>query len=189
MSAWKAHHRRLCKPLQVYTASPEYGALSSSDRLHFLLLAHLLSEYGVDLLSAFVKQEGVPEDLSNSISTLFSLLPQTNYQHVMPNLPPDVGGMSFPTSLVTHLSSRFANNNFTIHSSRMIVFAHGIFPSVSRSFNHSCVPSAVPVYSMASGSRHMTLDIRLIRDMKPGEEVSCLPPSMIILRLTLIFTL
>src|SRR5882724_9408411 len=112
MSAWKAHHRRLCKPLQAYMASAEYRALSSSNRLHSLLLAHLLSEYGKSLLSTFLKLEGMPEDLSNQISTLFSLLPQNNYQHVIPKFPLHVDGISFPNSLVTTLSSRFANNNF-----------------------------------------------------------------------------
>ena len=51
----------------------------------------------------------------------------------------------------------------------MDVFAHGIFPLASRSFNHSCIPSAVPVYTVKS--ELVTMDIKLLHNLIPGEEV------------------
>jgi SET and MYND domain-containing protein len=49
-------------------------------------------------------------------------------------------------------------------------FAHGIFPLTSRSFNHSCSPNAIAVYSVdATGVRQ---DVIALKEIPPGEEVS-----------------
>ena len=167
MRAWKAHHRRLCKTFPSFLASHSYQLLSAPGRAHSLLLAHLLAEHSQALWSAFSTQKLPSDNLSDPIAVLLSLLPRSKTEP-RPNLP---HLDSIPDSLITFLSCRFSNNNFTIHSSRMDVFAHGIFPLASRSFNHSCIPSAVPVYTLSQNSALVKMNIQLIRDLKPGEEV------------------
>ena len=185
MRAWKAHHRRLCKTLPDFLTSYSYQRLSNSERAHSLILAHLLAEHSKELLSAFSTQQLPSDDLSNPIVVLLSLLPRSkNEPH--PDLPhQDV----IPGSLVTFLSCRFSNNNFTINSSRLDVFAHGIFPLASRSFNHSCIPSAVPVFTVSPKSALVKMNIQLIRDLNPGGEVRHSPSTHFFLLISIIYSL
>jgi hypothetical protein len=53
----------------------------------------------------------------------------------------------------------------------MDAFAHGVFPLASRLFNHSCIPSAVPIFTLSLDAALVRMDIQLIRDLKLGEEV------------------
>ncbi|KAF8582811.1 hypothetical protein K439DRAFT_119131 [Ramaria rubella] len=171
MKAWKAHHREMCKCLPGFITSQSYERLPSSGRLHLLLLTHLLAEHRKALKSAFFRQEPLSEDLSDPITTFLSLLPSGDEKSVISKLPL---ANTIPDELIRFLSCRFANNNFTIHTFRMDVFAHGVFPLASRSFNHSCVPSAVPVYNimMPSHSTSITMEIKSICAMRPGEEIT-----------------
>ncbi|KAF8527442.1 SET domain-containing protein [Hysterangium stoloniferum] len=169
LKSWKAHHQHLCIRLKAFTASDDYRSASASSRLHYILLAHVLAENSVALQSMFDEMGKDGElDIYNPISALLSLLPAKQTSDILPNFP--MNGL-VPESLIAYLACRFANNNFTIHTSWMDVFAHGVFPVASRLFNHSCVPSAVPVYKIQDAST-IQMDVKLLRDLNPGDEIT-----------------
>lgn len=71
--------------------------------------------------------------------------------------------------------SRFDCNNFVLHNistlqAESTVYALGIFPWASRSFNHSCAPNAWSAFRLEH--RKAWLEVRALRDIEEGQEVS-----------------
>ncbi|GJJ13275.1 hypothetical protein Clacol_007526 [Clathrus columnatus] len=179
IKAWNIHHRRICKRIADFTNSVYYRGLTNSEQLHVLLLTHLIAEHGSILHETFSTLDQVGEDAGtlDPIKTLLSLLPQNKYEQLTYDIPL----RNVNNDLISHLSRRFSNNNFTIHCSRLDVFAHGIFPLASRFFNHSCFPSAVPIYTPLEGSGTIEMRIKVLRDLDPGDEVRILSTNPLII--------
>lgn len=173
LRAWNAHHRRICKDFLSYTDSAPYKALTADEKLHALLLTHLIAEHEASLTEAYSRrnQESSPDGYSlDQIESLLSLLPKAADES-------SLAACSIPlprtnANLALYLSRRFANNNFTIHCSRLNTFAHGVFPLASRFFNHSCFPSAVAVYTSTGDHEGIEMHVKLIRDLNPDDEVT-----------------
>lgn len=172
---WNAHHRRICKRYTRYTNSSSYMNLTEDGKLHVLLLTHLIGEHEPVLREALKKwsqdQEATfqADDHLDPINAMVSLLPKAE-DELMTN---DIPLPSVNADLISHLSRRFANNNFMIHCSRLNTFAHGVFPLASRFFNHSCFPSAVATYTFSTKYKGIEMNIALLRDLNPGDEVRC----------------
>ncbi|KIJ54416.1 hypothetical protein M422DRAFT_775528 [Sphaerobolus stellatus SS14] len=173
--AWKAHHRRLCPRMQKFMASPSPQA-SPDSKLHLLLLAQLMTEHGTILEGAFDRISMDPRELPwkdalpHPITALLTLLPAEGHtDSVMSDL--SVFGLK-GGPIAKHLTCRFANNNFAMHSSRMDVFGHGIFPLASRAFNHSCYPNAVPIYRVTSNRAGAEMNVVTLRNISKWEEIT-----------------
>lgn len=172
LRAWNAHHRRICKGFAHFTDSASYKALTGDEKLHALLLTHLIAGHETTLNETYSRwnQESSSNEYSlEPIKCLLSLLPKAKDES-------SPAARSIPlqrtnANLTLYLSRRFANNNFTIHCSRLITFAHGVFPLASRFFNHSCFPSAVAVYTSSSDNEGVEMNIKIIRDLNPDDEV------------------
>ncbi|KAI6016485.1 hypothetical protein BKA83DRAFT_4336885 [Pisolithus microcarpus] len=150
-SHWPTHKR--------YCADFRDTRLHAHQKLDAVLLTHLLAE-----CSAASDASGV-----DHVATLTSLLPAPVAAAVQcpPTCPLTSTGK--PSLSPSELYSRFANNNFAIHS-HFTTIAHGIFPLASRLFNHSCLPNAFPKYTLHR--RHQVqMSIVAMRDIEAGEEV------------------
>jgi hypothetical protein len=73
-----------------------------------------------------------------------------------------------PTPFLASLLARFQRNNHVLFSndSTLQPFAHVVLAEVSRSVNHSCVPTAVVSHQLGR-----EVGVRTISDVKEGEEV------------------
>ncbi|KAI6028060.1 hypothetical protein PISMIDRAFT_98964 [Pisolithus microcarpus 441] len=157
-SHWPTH-KRYCADFPRYACSPAFAQLHAHQKLDAVLLTHLLAE-----CSAASDASGV-----DHVATFTSLLPAPVAAAVQcpPTCPLTSTGK--PSLSPSELYSRFANNNFAIHS-HFTTIAHGIFPLASRLFNHSCLPNAFPKYTLHR--RHQVqMSIVAMRDIEAGEEV------------------
>jgi hypothetical protein len=165
---WKAHHRKICKTYNQYTASPAFQGLPPNEKLDALLLSHLVA----GLFSSSSKAGPLAlliEDQPTPFSTFSSLMsgPVTNQKvpAICPMGPNDI----LLEGILDELYSRFGNNNFAIHS-HLVSIAHGVFPLASRLFNHSCVPNAAAKYIFTE-SEPVRLDVVALCEIQEGEEV------------------
>ncbi|KDQ20923.1 hypothetical protein BOTBODRAFT_100397 [Botryobasidium botryosum FD-172 SS1] len=169
--AWRAHHKRLCRHLPSFVESGEYDPARS---LESLLLMHLIAEHfsspaSLELFASTTNVDNAlpgdakPVNLDDPLSTLLSLLP-----HPAPQPAPPLPrlSVSIDTNIASYLSARAPNNHFTLHDSYLTSFAHGIFPAASRSFNHSCVPTAVAIYEGT------IMQVKTLVAMQAGEEIT-----------------
>jgi len=161
------------------------AAESSDAKLHTLLLAHLMVEHANVLQGAFERFSPESRDLPwiqalpHPITALLTLLP--NERHI--DSLSDLSTLGIATTPVAkYLSARFANNNFALHSSRMDVFGHGVFPLASRAFNHSCAPNAVPIYQVSANHADVEMKVVALRKIPEGEEVTISIARLISLR-------
>ncbi|EJD34587.1 hypothetical protein AURDEDRAFT_176369 [Auricularia subglabra TFB-10046 SS5] len=67
------------------------------------------------------------------------------------------------------LCARFENNNFVMHS-HQIPLATAVYPAASRAQNHSCAPSAVPLFLFAPATPPRMEDV-LVRDVLAGDGI------------------
>lgn len=114
---------------------------------------------------------------ADALQTFLSLLPLAGTGHA-PSLPPlcplspktrrKLAALS--DTAVAALFARFSNNNFVIHAPDLTAVAHGIFPSASRAFNHSCRPNAWAVYTFEEGGG-VVVNVRAGKALAGGEEV------------------
>ncbi|KAF8627430.1 hypothetical protein AX17_006245 [Amanita inopinata Kibby_2008] len=109
------------------------------------------------------------DDDSSPLSVFLSLLPGP-----IPNVrtPPVCISTPLANDLLERLYVRFGNNNFAIQSYLSTV-GHGIFPTASRAFNHSCLPNAAAKYQFAS-AQPVVMEVIALRDIE-GEEEICMP--------------
>ncbi|KAH9922858.1 SET domain-containing protein [Epithele typhae] len=163
--AWKAHHRKLCKRYNTFTASNQYQALTSHDQVDALLLSQLLVDPDVWC------GERAQDDLHHPHATMLDLLGVPRSDGFVPPLCLPASAQTPETlALAADLYARFGNNNFVLHS-HLDAYAHGVFPLASRLFNHSCAPSAVCKYIITpSGAPRM--DVVALRDVAECEEVT-----------------
>ncbi|KAI0786817.1 SET domain-containing protein [Abortiporus biennis] len=158
---WNAHHRRICKALNRFTASPDFQTLSESEAVDALLLSQFISQL-------FPKDDFGELVESGLLSTFLDLLPARHFD--IPPLCRLKSAKPVPQELLTSIYSRFGNNNFVVHS-HLNVYAHGIFPHASRFFNHSCDPNAVARY-IINQSQPIKLEIVALRPIAKGEEIT-----------------
>ncbi|EIN12756.1 SET domain-containing protein [Punctularia strigosozonata HHB-11173 SS5] len=128
---WSIHHKRICKHISSFIASPAYQGLHEHEKITAVLLSHLctISQHGKD-------------SLRPALSTFEDLLPGPE-SATPPICPPPFS--TEEQQKATYYHSKFGNNNFVIHS-HLTSFAHGIFPMSSICFNHSCAPNAAARY-------------------------------------------
>ncbi|CAE6468729.1 unnamed protein product [Rhizoctonia solani] len=161
-ASWKRHHRRLCAFSKTYASSSAYNDATEETQTDICLLAHLAAEY-------FYKCDTLNEAQATSnptVQTFWDLL-QSAQPHAGENL---ISPLSFTSSSVlSAAASRFGNNNFVIHDARLVPYAHGVFATASRSFNHSCRPNAVAMFEETENGVQMV--IKLVEDVAIGEEI------------------
>jgi len=161
---WKAHHKKLCKTYNQYTASAAFQGLSPNEKLDALLLSHLVAElFNSGSIALLVQDQPTP------FSTFSSLLSGPVSNQLTPPISPMGPNFVVAEGILDELYSRFGNNNFAIHS-HFVSIAHGVFPLASRLFNHSCVPNAAARYIFAE-SEAPRMDVVALRPIKAGEEV------------------
>lgn len=166
---WKAHHRKLCKEYNGYTASAVFQSLSETERVDAVLLSQLIATmfpkntFNFDSISL--------EDPCDDLASTFLDLMQKGHEElsVPPVCVPRGSPGPPPSQFVLDLFSRFGNNNFVIHS-HLTGFSHGIFPVASRLLNHSCIPNCVPKYILTPG-QPIRMEVIALRSIKIGEEV------------------
>ncbi|CAE6513357.1 unnamed protein product [Rhizoctonia solani] len=161
-ASWKRHHRRLCGVSKTYASSSAYKDATEETQADMCLLAHLAAEY-------FYKCNTLDEAQSTSnptVQTFWDLL-ESAQPHAGQKL---ISPLSFTSSSVlSAAASRFGNNNFVIHDAQLVPYAHGVFATASRSFNHSCRPNAVAMFEQTESGAQMV--IKLIEDVATGEEI------------------
>lgn len=153
---WRMQHRKICKYYGKYI-SGELQTLSEHEKMDSLLLSHLSARISSEQLAL--------DDGASPTWTFLSLLPS---QH--PATVPPICSSKIQLDILSPLFSRFGNNNFTIHDSRLRAVGHGIFPLASRLFNHSCVPNAAVRYCFCS-SCVVSMEVVALRAIEPNEEV------------------
>lgn len=167
-NAWVAHHRRLCKHLPRFIASHDYTSSSEAIQLQAILLSKLVVEHLGDTPSS-----SNPPKPSESMEALLSLLPHP-HRSPEPPIPQVVQAIAAPHgengSLVEAFSARFMNNHWMIYSSELDAIAHGVYPVASRSFNHSCLPNAVPVFYFRENTGPL-MEIMALTDLASEVEV------------------
>jgi SET and MYND domain-containing protein len=134
--------------------SSSYQSLAIDQQHDAILLSHLLAQFYLSETA---------EARSKLLSDMLDLLP-----HPEPRAAPPTCSPHPEDENVQLFYSRFENNNFVLHS-HLDVYAYGIFPLASRSFNHSCFPNAVPVYVF--DEEGVCMNVKLIRNVQAGEEV------------------
>ncbi|KAF9533121.1 hypothetical protein CPB83DRAFT_757950 [Crepidotus variabilis] len=157
---WKRGHKQLCRHFQAYSTSAEFRELQEHKKLDALLLSHTIARLSL-LAQPYRPVTNTPGDI------LFSLLPHPSTGLAAPVICPVKP--SPPSGLADLIYSRFGNNNFSIHSHFSSV-GHGVFPTASRLFNHSCVPNAAAKYVWIP-QKIVTMTAVALRDIQPGEEV------------------
>lgn len=162
---WKAHHRRLCKRYNRYTATADYQALSLEQRTDAVLLSQLIAQIfaqgDFDIAAASSRSE--------SVAQFFDLLKGPSHSQQSSH-PPVCASADVPQSVIDEAFARFGNNNFLLQS-HLTAYAHGIFPLASRLFNHSCVPNCAAKY-ITTPTEMVSMEIVALRDIAPDEEVS-----------------
>jgi hypothetical protein len=164
---WKAHHKRICKTYNAYTASSEFNVLAQHQRMDATMLSHLMAR-----LSLNPKPYGIEEQPSvNILLSLLSSPEATTFPGHCPVKP------SPPHQMAETMYERFGNNNFAIHT-HLTTIGHGIFPLASRLFNHSCSPNAAAKYIFSRGNS-IEMQVISLRTISIGEEVSYQSPVII----------
>lgn len=168
MGAWKAHHKKLCRNFNTFTASNEYQALTPHDQVDALLLSQMIAD------SASWR---VGQSASGPHATFLDLLkgPRAD-TFELPLCLPKGALPSESLTLAQELYGRFGNNNFALHS-HLNAYANGIFPLASRLFNHSCVPNAACKYIIRA-SESVAMQVVALRDITEGEEVRTLNDTL-----------
>lgn len=164
---WDSHHKKLCKRLNSWTTSPSFQRLPRHERLDATLMSHLIAQmyiYNQVLLPNGQLEAKEP----SSLSAFVSLLPGSQDASVPPICP--FKDFAMTNDSLVALYSRFGNNNFAVHS-HLRTYAHGIFPSASRSFNHSCLPNAASKYIIQQG-QPVKMQVVALRQIEIGEEVT-----------------
>ena len=165
-----SHHRTLCKQWPRFSMSNMLIGTPEHIQLEALLLSRTIIEH-------FANANNEHPEMSLNSKVLLSLLPHPEPLPVPP-LPESISSLSNPlepgTSLAKSLSLRSLNNHWVVYSSELTAVAHAIYPLASRSFNHSCLPSAVPVYVYRATNDPPAMQIRALTDMNPGDEVCSL---------------
>ena len=167
MKAWMSHHRALCKQWPRFAVSNAFTSSPAHIQLESLLLSRTIIEH-------FANTSKKDIEMSLNSKTLLSLLPHPEPSPAPP-LPGWLLSLSNPfeptTSLVESLSSRSLNNHWVVYSSELAAVAHAIYPVASRAFNHSCLPSAAPVYVYSATNEPPVIQIRALAAMDPDDEV------------------
>ncbi|KAG9000226.1 hypothetical protein FRB93_012766 [Tulasnella sp. JGI-2019a] len=174
-TAWKGHHKRICKRLPAYMSKHHDllpKAISDAIMVAQLVAEHLTSETA-STISPKSRTDGELSaepslDLSSPLAALLSLSPAQRSQ-LHPFVPPIPVSHDLLPSLVQHLFDTIENNHFVVTSPYLKTIANGVFPLASRSFNHACLPNACPSYRTENALVYM--DVRALRDMKPGTEI------------------
>ncbi|KAI0648097.1 SET domain-containing protein [Trametes meyenii] len=163
--AWRAHHKKLCKPFNAFAVSTTYQALSAHDQVD----AQLLSQMVADPLSwnLSVRHNNLDEPHEAFLDLLKG---PRGEDFELPFCLPKGTAAAEAFHLAKELYSRFGNNNFVLHS-HLNAYAHGVFPLASRLFNHSCVPNAACKY-VIKPSEPVTMQIVALQDIAPGEEIT-----------------
>lgn len=167
--AWNRYHRKLCKEWPRFSArfvfanSPEHVQMESQ------LLSRTILEY-------FTGQpQTTAGEADPRVDVLLSLLPHPSPPEVPP-LPKSIASIPNPldpaVNLSQTLSDRSQNNHWAVFGSELTPVAHAIYPFASRAFNHSCLPTAIPVY--VYGANGPEMQVRALKDMKKGDEVRLL---------------
>ncbi|KAG7088378.1 hypothetical protein E1B28_012379 [Marasmius oreades] len=156
---WTIGHRKICKHYNKLTTSPWFSGMEVHEQMDALLLSTLAAR--IECLKLSLDDEASP------LYTFMSLIPGPS-----PSPHPSLilAKSSLSTETINALFSRFANNNFSVHS-HFHTYAHGIFPLASRLFNHSCVPNAAAKYVIIPGGS-VRMDVVALRSISAGEEIS-----------------
>ena len=162
-SHWTVIHKHMCRVLRRFEVSLEYQASPSHRRLDSFLLSHLVAEHAKGLLQSDANPDA---DIDERIRVFNSLLPHSNEE--APEIFLSSKSLQLPKALLKSVYNRFGNNNFVIHS-QLHPVAHGIFPTASRLFNHSCAPNAIVGYRFHGGV--VRLLVKVLSPIEPGEEV------------------
>jgi hypothetical protein len=163
-----SHHRTLCRQWPRFALSNAFASSPTHIQLESLLLSRTIIEH-------FANTDNKRDvEMSHRSRMLLSLLPHPEPLPAPP-LPGLLSSLSNPveptTSLVESLSSRSLNNHWVVYSSELTAVAHAIYPIASRAFNHSCLPSAVPVYVYGTANEPPVMQIRALAVMNPDDEV------------------
>lgn len=159
---WKAHHRKICKAFNRFTASPSYQSFSAGEAADALMLSQVISQLFPS--DDYTLDHGSMDPAS---AVFFDLLPASS----APPPPPlcKTKASIFPNDIATTIFSRFGNNNFVLHS-HLTPYAHGVFPLASRLFNHSCSPNCVARY-VITPTYPVKMEVVSLTDIAIGEEV------------------
>ena len=193
---WKASHKKLCAHLAGgFRASTPYIGLPADEQAD----CELLLKLAMCCLSApDVRQVALLEDgilgedqlASNPLACFIDLIPHP-HARPLPPLPPklEISAVNLPSSTLFKQTDdsgesvllaawkRFGPNNFVLHSFAALnggvvegaAYAHGVFPLASRLFNHSCYPTAWPVFVVRN--KRLCMEVRALVDIPQGEEV------------------
>lgn len=177
LHAWNSHHRKLCKQLPRFTSTYDYTTSPEHVQLESLLLTRTIAEHYLP------RDKDSKIELSSDAKVLLTLLPHPRTLPVPP-LPRLIGAAPDPTdpkkNLAESLSIRSLNNHWVVYSSELTATAHAIYPVASRAFNHSCLPSAIPVYLYGGpDNKGPKMQIRALTALRPGDEVRRLVSSTI----------
>ncbi|TFL02377.1 hypothetical protein BDV98DRAFT_565725 [Pterulicium gracile] len=156
-------HRRMCKIHSKLVVSVPYQALAEHERLDVALL----HEAVVEITSNSTDSEATTTEHDPPAKVFLSLLPSPSFQRQVSDICSATKLTPRPTLEAAY--SRFANNNFTIHS-HLVTYAHGVFPMASRLFNHSCVPNAMPRYVIRQGEP-VRMEVVALCEISKGQEV------------------
>lgn len=156
----------MCKIHSKLVVSVPYQALAEHERLDVALL----HEAVVEITSNSTDSEATTTEHDPPAKVFLSLLPSPSFQRQVSDICSATKLTPRPTLEAAY--SRFANNNFTIHS-HLVTYAHGVFPMASRLFNHSCVPDAMPRYVIRQGEP-VRMEVVALCEISKGQEV-CIP--------------
>lgn len=175
MKAWRSHHRKLCKEWPRFSARFEFTSSSEQMQTDSLLLSRTIIEHFPSTKASDSSSSNLSSPLSPNVEVILSLLPHPSPGEIPP-LPKSVSTAPHPIDptkrLADELWTRTMNNHWVIYSSELTPIAHGIYPTASRAFNHSCLPSAIPVY--VYGDEGAEMQVRGLKVLQAGEEVRCL---------------
>lgn len=125
------------------------------------------------MMKLIVQHFSTLEALSPEANVLLSLLPHPNppsEPHIPSSLAVAKNPLDGSQNLGQVLSARSSNNHWMVYDSELSATGEGVYPSASRSFNHSCLPSAIPVFCYAEG-KGPVMEVRALTQIKKGEEV------------------
>ncbi|KAI0755043.1 SET domain-containing protein [Daedaleopsis nitida] len=163
---WKAHHRKICKIYNKFTAYNEYQALTTHDQVDTLLLSHLVADP-----DKWHVEPRADNALRDPLSTFLDLLKVPRTDGFVPPLCLSKGAQSPEVlKLAEDLYARFGNNNFVLHS-HLNSYAHGVFPLASRLFNHSCVPNAACKYVIIQ-TEPVRMEVVALHDISQDDEIT-----------------
>ncbi|KAG8932549.1 hypothetical protein FRC02_000926 [Tulasnella sp. 418] len=135
-----------------------------------LIASHFTTEATCNLVPKKSEQLGDSLPEMDSIDALLSLVNNSTLKEEPHAIPPITSRYQPNKKLLNHLLTTIDNNHWVITNGYLKAIANGVFPIASRSFNHSCRPSAAPTYFYEGND--IIMEVRAITAIVRGEEIT-----------------